>query len=304
MEEENSMYGLYGLNVSLDAMEDENAHAFQNDEHTQSGNESENESGSESRSGSVSGSGSRSGSGSGSGRSSDGSRDESGRSSEGSRDESGDEECKSESEREDDRVEDDRAKDDVIEEDEDKYKPVIKEHSKESYKEPQYNNCKKSGSTKSRFSSKNPKAERERVVKRSHKVEEVEEVEEQEEDSEVEVNMHPTSRSRVELVVDLEVKLKRMKQLRDIFNASPYFDLEDVESVTNEVTRTERSIVDLLAPLSEREQHILRMQVTVKHREIIIEKAVANQLLHPGEDGIFSLLVSKQVTLLKLVNRI
>ena len=295
MEEENSMYGLYGLNVSLDAMEDENAHAFQNDEHTQSGNESENESGSESRSGSVSGSGSRSGSGSG---------DESGRSSDGSRDESGDEECKSESEREDDRVEDDRAKDDVIEEDEDKYKPVIKEHSKESYKEPQYNNCKKSGSTKSRFSSKNPKAERERVVKRSHKVEEVEEVEEQEEDNEVEVNMHPTSRSRVELVVDLEVKLKRMKQLRDIFNASPYFDLEDVESVTNEVTRTERSIVDLLAPLSEREQHILRMQVTVKHREIIIEKAVANQLLHPGEDGIFSLLVSKQVTLLKLVNRI
>jgi hypothetical protein len=44
------------------------------------------------------------------------------------------------------------------------------------------------------------------------------------------------------------------------------------------------------------------MQVTVKHREIIIEKAVANNLLNHEEDRLFTTLVDKQVHLLKLVH--
>ena len=104
------------------------------------------------------------------------------------------------------------------------------------------------------------------------------------------------------MVVQREVKLRRLKQLRDIFTASPYFDMEDIDTINQEISQTEHVVSDLLAPLSDAQQHFLRMQVTVKHREIIIEKAVANNLLNHEEDRLFTTLVEKQVHLLKLVH--
>ena len=115
-------------------------------------------------------------------------------------------------------------------------------------------------------------------------------------------NLSSPSLSRVEMVVQNEVKLRRLKQLRDIFNASPYFDMEDIDTVNQEITQTEHAVAGLLVPLSDAQQHFLRMQVTVKHREIIIEKAVANNLLNHEEDRLFTTLVDKQVHLLKLVH--
>jgi hypothetical protein len=45
------------------------------------------------------------------------------------------------------------------------------------------------------------------------------------------------------------------------------------------------------------------MQVTIKQRELMIEKALANNLLVPQTDNVFQTLVTKQVRLLKLVTR-
>ena len=112
-----------------------------------------------------------------------------------------------------------------------------------------------------------------------------------------------TTMSRVELTVQHEVKIRRLRQLRDIFNASPYFDLEDIENVTTEIRESEKFIENLLESLTESLRKVLRMQVVVKHREIIIEKAVNNNLLNHHEDTVFGTLVSKQVHLLKLVNQ-
>ena len=109
--------------------------------------------------------------------------------------------------------------------------------------------------------------------------------------------------SRVELTVQHEVKIRRLRQLRDIFNASPYFDMEDIENVTAEIRESEAFIENMLEPLTESLRQVLRMQVVVKHREIIIEKAVNNNLLNHREDTVFAKLVSKQVHLLKLVNQ-
>jgi hypothetical protein len=109
--------------------------------------------------------------------------------------------------------------------------------------------------------------------------------------------------SRVGLTVQHEVKIRRLRQLRDIFNASPYFDMEDIENVTAEIRESEAFIENMLEPLTKSLKQVLRMQVVVKHREIIIEKAVNNNLLNHHEDAVFAKLVSKQVHLLKLVNQ-
>ena len=119
----------------------------------------------------------------------------------------------------------------------------------------------------------------------------------------IEVLVQERIMSRVELTVQHEVKIRRLRQLRDIFNASPYFDLEDIENVTAEIRESEKFIESMLEPLSESLKQVLRMQVVVKHREIIIEKAVNNNLLNHHEDTVFATLVSKQVHLLKLVHQ-
>jgi hypothetical protein len=79
--------------------------------------------------------------------------------------------------------------------------------------------------------------------------------------------------------------------------------MEDIESVTAEIRESEAFIENMLEPLTESLRQVLRMQVVVKHREIIIEKAVNNNLLNHCEDTVFAKLVSKQVHLLKLVNQ-
>jgi hypothetical protein len=113
----------------------------------------------------------------------------------------------------------------------------------------------------------------------------------------------PEPRSRVDVIVQEEVKIRRLRQLKDIFDSSPYFDLQDVRSISEEIRESEQEIRHLLEPLTEFEKEVLGMQVTIKQRELMIEKAVTNNLLVPQEDGVFRTLVSKQVTLLKLVTR-
>jgi hypothetical protein len=113
----------------------------------------------------------------------------------------------------------------------------------------------------------------------------------------------PEPRSRVDVIVQEEVKIRRLRQLKDIFDSSPYFDLQDVRSISEEIRESEQEIRHLLEPLTEFEKEVLGMQVTIKQRELMIEKAVANNLLVPQEDVVFRTLVSKQVTLLKLVTR-
>jgi hypothetical protein len=114
---------------------------------------------------------------------------------------------------------------------------------------------------------------------------------------------YPAARSRVDVIVQEEVKIRRLRQLRDIFDSSPYFDLQDISSISAEIFESEQEIKHLLAPLSDAEKEVLGMQVTIKQRELMIEKAVANNLLVPQTDNVFQTLVTKQVRLLKLVTR-
>jgi hypothetical protein len=114
---------------------------------------------------------------------------------------------------------------------------------------------------------------------------------------------YPAARSRVDVIVQEEVKIRRLRQLRDIFDSSPYFDLQDISSISAEIFESEQEIKHLLAPLSDAEKEVLGMQVTIKQRELMIEKAVANNLLVPRTDNVFQTLVTKQVRLLKLVTR-
>jgi hypothetical protein len=102
-----------------------------------------------------------------------------------------------------------------------------------------------------------------------------------------------------EHLFQLQRKVERLEKLVAQLSASPYFDDDDVTSVTREL----EVVRDKLERVRASVRHLdgVFMLVTLKHREAALESAVQQQVLDAEHDkSLFYTLVRKQVYLTRL----
>ena len=120
---------------------------------------------------------------------------------------------------------------------------------------------------------------------------------------------HPTTapESREQLfaaqLVTAAKKVKRLATVKRIMEQSPFFDDDDVRRVDAEMEAVERHATSMRDTITKQQWPSVRMFITLQHRELEIEAAVAQGLLEPDEDTeLFQGLVKKQVYLTRLAN--
>lgn len=103
-------------------------------------------------------------------------------------------------------------------------------------------------------------------------------------------------------IIRMERQRLRLTKFHDLVSQSPYFDQEDEKLVHAELQRTKSTLRELVKSLKPEEKTRLDMFRTLALREELVENAVRNDVLNPEEDGVFTLLVKKQVELTRIVN--
>lgn len=115
----------------------------------------------------------------------------------------------------------------------------------------------------------------------------------------------PPSRSvtTTGLLIDLELKQRRLNRFLHRIERSAHFDQNDIDLVTAEIEETSSAIKMLTNSVSRKEMPFVEMQKTLRYRELLIEEAVKEGLIEVHKDNVFSELVKKQVYLMNLAGQ-
>lgn len=105
------------------------------------------------------------------------------------------------------------------------------------------------------------------------------------------------------LLIDLELKHKRLQRFLHRMEKSAHFDQDDISLVFHELQQTEAAIDALTSSISPKQMPFVEMQKTLRYRELLIEEAVKDGLVDVHKDNVFSELVKKQVYLMQLAGQ-
>lgn len=105
------------------------------------------------------------------------------------------------------------------------------------------------------------------------------------------------------LLIDLELKHKRLQRFLHRLERSIHFDQDDITLVIHELHETEAAIDELTASISPKQMPFVEMHKTLRYRELLIEEAVKDGLVDVHKDNVFSELVKKQVYLMHLADQ-